>query len=266
MPPNVGHYQPFLYAVVLEALDALILEDEARGRAAATATATYAELVRPGIEASRTVPLGEDAWRASWPEDRPGSVLDKLGARDGVGGHLLGYAYDFAFPWMTATQRDSVRGTIAAATSGRIWLGARLPRHFRNWNWVAVGLQKPLLALAIEGEEGYDPRVYRLGVELARDYLTYGISAAGISTEAVGYTQFGLVWANPFFVAAQRRGADLLGHGHHRADHRLRDRPDHHRPGRGSAGRLGLLRRVLVVGDLLGAGFHRRQRHCQRHL
>lgn len=217
MPPNVGHYQPFLYAVVLEALDAIIVEDEARGRAAATATATYAELVRPGIEASRTVPLGEDAWRASWPEDRPGSVLDKLGARDGVGGHLLGYAYDFAYPWMTAPQRDSVRGTIAAATAGRIWLGARLPRHFRNWNWVAVGLQKPLLALAIEGEEGYDPRVYRLGVELARDYLTYGISAAGISTEAVGYTQFGLVWANPFFVAAQRRGADLLGHGHHRA-------------------------------------------------
>ena len=217
MPPDIGHYQPFLYAIVLEALDALILEDETRGKAAATAIATYASLVRPGIEASRDFPLGEDVWRAGWPTERPGGVLDRLGARYGPGGHLLGYAYDFAFRWMTSSQRDSVRATIAAATSGRTWLGARLPRHFRNWNWIAVGLQLPLLALAIEGEEGYDPRVYRLGVELARDYLTYGISARGISTEAVGYTQFGLVWANPFFVAAQRRGADLLGHGHHRA-------------------------------------------------
>jgi hypothetical protein len=217
MPPDIGHYQPFLQAVVLEALDALILEDDTRGRAAATAIAAYAALVRPGIEASRDFPLGEDAWRAAWPPERQGSVLDKLGARDGPGGHLLGYAYDFAFPWMTAPQRDTVRATIAAATAGRIWMGARLPHHFRNWNWIAVGLQKPLLALAIEGEEGYDPRVYRLGVELARDYLTHGISARGVSTEAVGYTQFGLVWANPFFVAAQRRGADLLGHGHHRA-------------------------------------------------
>ena len=37
-----------------------------------------------------------------------------------------------------------------------------------------------------------------MGVQIVRDYLTYGISANGFSTEAVGYTQFGLVWANPF--------------------------------------------------------------------
>ena len=106
---------------------------------------------------------------------------------------------------------------VGANEDTREWMGARLPHHFRNWNWIAVGLQQPLLALAIEGEDGYDPRVYKLGVEIARDYLTYGISGSGVSTEAVGYTQFGLVWANPFFVAAQRRGADLLGNGHHRA-------------------------------------------------
>jgi hypothetical protein len=80
-----------------------------------------------------------------------------------------------------------------------------------------VGLQQPLLALAIEGEKGYDPRVYKLGVEIARDYLTYGVSPSGQATEAVGYTQFGLVWANPFFVAAARRGDNLLVHSHHRA-------------------------------------------------
>ncbi|MDX2082209.1 MAG: hypothetical protein SFU53_15600 [Terrimicrobiaceae bacterium] len=211
LPPTIGHYQPFLYAIVLEAFDALIQEDRVRGERAAVAVATYADLVRPAIDASSKAPLHDDVWRPKASDAGPWAL------RDALGGHLLGYAYDFSAPFMNESQRKIVRGAIAAATNGRVWMGARLPRHFRNWNWIAVGLQQPLLALAIEGEEGYDPRVYRLGVEMARDYLTYGISPMGVSTEAVGYTQFGLVWANPFFVAAQRRGADLLGHGHHRA-------------------------------------------------
>ncbi len=217
LPPSIGHYQPFLAAIVMEAMDALITEDEVRGRRAATAIATYAEMIRPGIEAAAKLPMGDDSWRAKTSGPMTGTALSSQGMRDGVGGHLLGYAYDFAWPYMTEAQRSTVRKTIAEATAGKLWMGARLPHHFRNWNWIAVGLQQPLLALAIEGEEGYDPRVYELGVEIARDYLTYGISPSGMSTEAVGYTQFGLVWGNPFFVAAQRRGADLLGHNHHRA-------------------------------------------------
>lgn len=217
LPPGIGHYQPFLMAIVLEAFDALISEDAGRGRRAATAVATYAEMVRPGIERSMDRPMNDDSWRVKTSGPQTGVQLSDQGLRDGVGGHLLGYAYDFAWPFMTEAQRATVRKTIAAATSGKLWMGARLPHHFRNWNWIAVGLQQPLLALAIEGEEGYDPRVYRLGVELARDYLNYGISPSGQSTEAVGYTQFGLVWANPFIVAAQRRGENLLGHTHHRA-------------------------------------------------
>lgn len=215
LPPGIGHYQPFSTILTLEALDSLLAEDADRGRAVATAIATYAELVLPGIELELRQPFSDDVWRSAPPPDAKG--WDALGTRTAMGYHQLGYAYDFAHGFMTEPQRASVRRTIATATHGRLWLGARLPAHFRNWNWVAVALGQPLLALAIEGEEGYDPRVVELGVQLARDYLSYGISAQGTSTEAVGYTQFGLVWANPFFVAAQRRGHDLLGHGHHRA-------------------------------------------------
>jgi hypothetical protein len=217
LPPGIGHYQPFLYAIVMEAFDALIAEDAVRGKKAATAIATYASMIRPGIEKSGQLPLGDDSWRAKTSGPQTGSSVADQGMRDGVGGHLLGYAYDFSFPYMTEEQRAAVRKTISAATFGKVWMGARLPHHFRNWNWIAVGLQQPLLALAIEGEEGFDPRVYKMGVELARDYLTYGISPSGMSTEAVGYTQFGLVWANPFIIAAQRRGEPLLTHSHHRA-------------------------------------------------
>lgn len=216
-PETPNAYQPWLYNLVLEALDALLRDDADAGRRAATAIATYAELIRPMVDQCLKAPLGEDVWRSRVSGPKTGSGVVRQGVREVLGGHLLGYGYDFSHPYMTDAQRTAVRGLIASATHGRIWMGARLPAHFRNWNWIAVGLQQPLLALAIEGEEGYDPRVYQLGVRVARDYLTYGISPSGSSTEAVGYTQFGLIWANPFMVAAARRGDNLLGHSHHRA-------------------------------------------------
>jgi hypothetical protein len=213
-----GHYQPhILYAVVMESFDAMVSDDTGRGKAAAAAVAGWAKMVEPLLDESLRQPLNDDVWRAKVSGPATGTWSDAQGIRDLLGGHLLGYAYDFSYNFMTDADRAQVRRVIAKATAGRVWMGARLPHHFRNWNWIAVGLQQPLLALAIEGEEGYDPRVYKLGAQIARDYLTYGISAAGCSTEAVGYTQFGLVWGNPFFVAAQRRGEPLLTHPHHRA-------------------------------------------------
>lgn len=216
-PPEVGHYKPWIYAIVLESLDCLISEDAARGKRAATALATYAKLIEPRLDAVLAAPLNDDAWRAKIAGPITGAGSLDQGVRDVMGNHLLGYGYDFAYNFMSDDERGTVRRLISKATRGRLWMGARLPHHFRNWNWIAVGLGQPLLALAIEGEEGYDPRVYKLGVEIARDYLSYGISAQGTSTEAVGYTQFGFVWASPFIVAAARHGDNLLVQDHHRA-------------------------------------------------
>ena len=215
-PP--GHYQPHvLYALVMEALDALLGDDPEQKRRIASAVATYAAMGEPLIARFLDQPLADDVWRVKVSGPTTGDWGESQGLRDLVGMHLLGYAYDFTFNDMTEPQRDQVRRVIALVTAGRIWMGAQLPHHWRNWNWVAIGLSQPLLALAIEGEAGYDPRVYALGVEIARDYLTHAISPAGCSTEAVGYTQFGLVWGLPFLVAAARRGDNLLVHGHHRA-------------------------------------------------
>jgi hypothetical protein len=212
-PPGIGHYQPWLYAIVLESFDAMITDDQDRGKKAATAVATYAEIVRPIVDAALASPLGDDVWRAKVQGPVTG-INDVQGARDAMGYQLMGYAYDFTYNFMTDPQRDTVRELIAHATAGRVWMGARLPHHFRNWNWVVVGLGQPLLSLAIEGEKGYDPRVYKMGVSIARDYLTYGLTPKGMATEAVGYMNFGLVWGDPFFVAAQRRGDNLLVNDH----------------------------------------------------
>lgn len=218
--PNgpTGHYQPYvLYSLVMEAFDAMVRDDAEAGKRVAAAIATYAAMVRPLLDKALDAPLNDDVWRVKVSGPTTGNWSDSQGIRDLMGYHNLGYAYDFAYNFMDDAQRKTVRDVIAKATAGRLWMGARLPHHFRNWNWIAVGLSQPLLALAIEGEEGYDPRVYKLGAQIAKDYLTYGISPSGCSTEAVGYTQFGLVWANPFFVAAARRGDNLLTHPHHRA-------------------------------------------------
>jgi len=217
LPPGVGHYQPFLDVLVWEAFDAWLIGEQERGKKVATALTTYVGIIKPILDASLKAPLNDDVWRAKVTGPVTGSNGSAQGMRDAMGYHALGYAYDFAHPFMDEAQRHAVRAVIAEATAGKLWMGARLPHHFRNWNWCAVGLGQPLLALSIEGEKGYDPRVYKMGVDIARDYLTYGITPKGCSTEAVGYTQFGLVWANPFFVAASRRGENLLTQDHHRS-------------------------------------------------
>ncbi len=215
--PGLGHYQPYLMALTLEALRCLIEDDKAGGQKVATAIDTYARVMEPYLDRYANTPLNDDVWRTRIPNPDKNNWRDTLNLRDIVGYHLLGYAYDFAHPFMSDGQRSDVRRLISKATKGKLWMGARLPHHFRDWNWVALGTQTPLLALAIEGEAGYDPRVYKLGVEIARDYLTYGISPSGCSTEAVGYTQFGLNWFNPFVIAASRRGESLLTKTHFRA-------------------------------------------------
>ena len=209
-PPGIGHYQQWSEAICFDAFAAMVTEDGSRGKKAATALATYAQLVRPHLDATLAAPMGDDSTRAKIPPS------DQDVGED-VDAHIVGYAYDFSFNFMTESQRDVVRKLIADYTAGRVWMGARLPHQFRNWNWIAIGLGQPLMALAIEGEKGYDPRVYKLGVQIAKDYFTYGISEKGFSTEAVGYTQFGLVWGEPFVVAAARRGDNLLVQNHHRA-------------------------------------------------
>ena len=205
-PADIGHYQPWLSSIVLEAMDSLIAQDSARGKAAATALSTYVEIIRPDVEEALKAPIGDDSFRARVAGPSTGPTNSGSEVRNSMGYQFVGYGYDFAYPYMTVPQRETVRGLIGDFTRGRVWMGAELPHHFRNWNWIAIGLQIPLLSMSIEGEQGYDPRVYRLGVQIARDYLAYGISPKGVSTEAVGYTQFGLTWANPFIVAAARRG------------------------------------------------------------
>ena len=116
---------------------------------------------------------------------------------------------------MTPPQAAAVRHVISLATAGRYTLGMDLPHHWRTWNFIGMALWEPVLSLAIEGEEGYDPRVYRRGVEVARDYLTYSISDQGFGKEGIGYQTAGMSHTGVLMLAAANRGDNLFLHPHY---------------------------------------------------
>jgi hypothetical protein len=215
---TVKHYDFYMPTCLeLSAFEATINQDDAEGKKAAAALATWIDVIRPSVEEDLHRPLAEDIFRiAATPDEIKANPMAGQ-MRSLMGYSAIGFAYDFAFNFMNDAQRKDVRGLIADCTNDRLWMGARLPHHFRNWNWIEIGLSEPLLALSIEGEEGYDPRLLKLGIEIENDYFNYGLSSQGSATEAVGYMNFGLVWGNAFAVTAQRHGAHLLTQSHYRA-------------------------------------------------
>jgi hypothetical protein len=88
-------------------------------------------------------------------------------------------AYDYLYDFMTEEERAYVRQVIAKATVGRYTTGMELPGNWFINNHMSMGEDLLILHLAIEGEEGYDPRLLRTYSEAIRDALTYMISPAG---------------------------------------------------------------------------------------
>jgi hypothetical protein len=154
------HHRPqFMYILTLEAFNCLLKDDSVQGARVATATANLARIFQPRIEASRQLPLADDNWRTNGSDVPHG--------REVIGREpYLAYCYDFTYNWMTHEQRDVVRQALADYTRGRVTMGSHMPHHFRRWNWIAVDQGLVLTVLAIEGEEGYDERVYDHSREL----------------------------------------------------------------------------------------------------
>ncbi|MEM6886381.1 MAG: hypothetical protein AAF571_15275, partial [Verrucomicrobiota bacterium] len=205
---STGHYQNAVtYEIMLQAFVAMLYADEVKGKESAAAITTWAAGMQPTF--------------AKWREHEDNS--GRFTSTHACGSYLefdmqrLGYTYDFAYNFMDETQRNTVRGTIATLTEGAYVFGMELPAHFRMWNWINVGNCFTLLALAIEGEEGYDERIYPKAVETMTDYIVRNYSKAGSSTEAAGYTSFGWRWGAPFLIAAARRGDHLATIDRYRA-------------------------------------------------
>jgi hypothetical protein len=173
------------FAVAMECYDALLVQDQARGRRAGAALATLASIPRNWTTNSDLVNLA------------------------------LGY--DFDYPYMTPEQQTLVRQAIASVTAGKKPFGSDLPPDWRDYNWMPGGTDLLLAALAIEGEKGYDASIYPASLEVMKQFLQYGISQSGSGLEEMHYFHFGMQFGALAMVAFARHGDDLFTDLHYRA-------------------------------------------------
>jgi hypothetical protein len=183
------------------ALYALVLEDAEYGKKVADAITKKAVEVREKLEDIDKTHAYPQHW---WFSVRKTGII-----------HLAA-AYDYGYNFMTDEQRREVRAVISRATKGRYNHGMELPRAFRTWNWPQFSQNIVNVALAIEGEEGYEPRIFEVCKESVVDFLTYKISPEGWDFEATGYN--GLAWGGggvqSLHAVARRLSPNPLMHPH----------------------------------------------------
>jgi hypothetical protein len=127
----------------------------------------------------------------------------------------LGFSYDFLYNYMSDEQRNAIRGVIARSIAGKESHGMGMKAEERTYNWMPHGMSLVLVALAIEGEEGYEPEIYKKSVEVMRDFLVYGIYPDGVPRECMHYFNFGMgSGGSAAMVAMAKRGDNLLGSPH----------------------------------------------------
>ncbi|MHC4505748.1 MAG: FN3 associated domain-containing protein, partial [Planctomycetota bacterium] len=186
-----------------EGIYALVTENDEYGRKAAAAlVARAAEVGKKIDEVDATHPYPAHWWF-------------KI---RGCGIQNVARAYDYLYDYMSDDQRDEVRKVISKGTVGRYNHGMELPRSWRTWNWPHFSQNIVNAALAIEGEEGYEPRIYDVCREAVVDFLTYKISPGGYDHESTGYNA-GLVWGGGgseslIAVARRLRDPNPLTHPH----------------------------------------------------
>lgn len=197
------HRDSFGVAMEMKAFICMLDDNRAEGARLGQALAEWAAYYKPRVEAAAAGPYGDNWWRSmrapvdQWP--------------------FLPYAYDFNYNFMTPAQQSAVRDVLSLITKGRYSLGMDLPAHWRNWNFLGMSMYEVIFSLAIEGEPGYDPRIYHRAVEVTRDFLDYAINPSGMAHESVGYHSAAMVHFSQFMIAMANRGQNLFLNSHYRA-------------------------------------------------
>lgn len=116
--------------------------------------------------------------------------------------------YDFLYNWMDDKQRQTMRSFIADTTGG-IWTHA-MGNQKTGGNWGSCHWVGPLQHMTIEGEPGYDPKVYEAWKDIFTSFHTFDFSDEGASFEPLGKGSIGSEYL-PYFA---RRGYDVAAYPH----------------------------------------------------
>lgn len=188
------------YGAAYEAFRCLIEDDAEGGKEVARAITTIAEIDQAAFEGSirKYKKENPDALQIDF------RLTSKHTSQNGV----LGLMYDWAYPWMTKQQRDTVRKSISVASSNMTLIGAqtlRTPRTSGS-NWISWTSRLVTLLAAIEGEAGYDPGSYERVVYALKWFYALSIFPDGESMEGWG-KQF--MMAELAYILA-RRGEPII--------------------------------------------------------
>lgn len=194
---GISESELYQVAVVLsyESFRCLIEEDAEAGKKASAVAAAIAQIVEANVREQEEKLSPED--RDNWQKYEHVTYREHMGL-----------IYDFAYNFMTTEQRNTIRKTLAFITKSRWHQGMdALPAWNANTsNWITFFIRINAPLLAIEGEEGFDPEVYRRSVEAVRKFLTIGVFPSGATFEGMGKNQV----ASEYLIAFAKRGDMLI--------------------------------------------------------
>ena len=184
---------------------ALVSKDDALGRELATNLVSKIRSLEPKLDSIDSRPDHDNIWdveksiAASSDPNPPSEIWSLLD-------------YDYLHGWMSPEERESARRVIARLTKDRISNFMTMPDHQMINNHQGFGMEYIRLMLLIEGEKGFDKRVYDLAARKTRAVLDWYLSEQGMCYESIKG------WLNTSaLVAIGRRERDLLKHSHLRA-------------------------------------------------
>jgi hypothetical protein len=120
--------------------------------------------------------------------------------------------YDYLHKWMTDSERKIIHQIIAKIVHKRISNFLMVPDHFMINNHEGFGMEYIRLMLLIEGQEGFDTKLFELCQQKAEAMLNWYLDKDGMCYESIKG------WLNTSaMVAVGLRKRELLKHSHLRA-------------------------------------------------
>jgi len=184
---------------------ALVTDNDTLGRKLAVALVQKAKNLFPKIDALDKQADRDNIWAAersviaTGEPNPPSEIWDLL-------------EYDYLHKWMTDSERKLIHQLIAKIVNKRISNFLMVPDHFMINNHEGFGMEYIRLMLLIEGQEGFDNKLFELCEHKAEAMLNWFLDKDGMCYESIKG------WLNTSaMVAVALRKRELLKHSHLRA-------------------------------------------------
>ena len=205
----LGEKAPISFRVMWERVSksqspffALVTKNDALGKKLAKELVLKIKNLLPKIDAMDKRPDRDNLWAversiiADGDPDPPSEIWDLLN-------------YDYLHNWMTDDECELARTAIAKITMNRISNFLMVPDHFMINNHEGFGMEYIRLMLLIEGQKGFDQKLFDLAVHKVNAMLDWYLDKDGMCYESIKG------WLNiSAFISVGLRNRELLKHSH----------------------------------------------------